>query len=285
MNWYRSYAGGSGALSIATDTARSTIYRRHLGTGVNQVATFGRELRLPPDFQGFESVAIDTRRVGASDAFTLQLLSGATADPSINAVSILPVGTDWEKFAFTPSGTYAAGDYLLHEISSTVDSTEENHFADLRLTYRSRGGARTLMVQRSEENLEFSGTGTRSRVYDTTGRFTYTQHASSAANSLMTFTDHVMLAAECKRLQSITLGTYRSGAVDFLRATLQVDGATDLGVNAVSVSPSGSAAWEPFTLTPAGVYTAGARALLILESQIDNTLQTRHRDILWNYTA
>lgn len=229
-----------------------------------------------------DSVRLYTRRVGASDSFTLTLWNGATADPSINAVSVLPVGLGWELFTFTPSGTYAAGDHILFELVSTVDSAEENQFVAPRITYKSRGGGHVQSAMMSEEWMSFEGSGTVSRAYDAAGRFTYTQHLSAGANQLMGLYDGVEIPVEMKRLRDITLSTYRSGAVDLYTATLAVEGVTDAGINAVSVSPSAAATWQPFTLTPSGIYSSGQRALLTLSSQVDNTLLTRSRGIVWN---
>jgi hypothetical protein len=282
---YRAYSSGAGTLTGVRDDSISVVGRRHIGAGANQVAQWRKQIGLPADFYGLDSVRLYTRRVGASDSFTLTLWNGATADPSINAVSVLPVGLGWELFTFTPSGTYAAGDHILAEFVSTVDDTEETQFVDLRITYKSKGGGRVQSAMQAEENLSFEGSGTITRVYDTTGRFVYTEHLSGGVNQLMDFYDHIEIPVEAQRLRDITVSTYRAGLVDLYTATLTVEGATDSGINGVSVSPSSAAAWEPFTLTPTGIYAPGQRALLKLSSQVDNTLLTRHRDIVWNLTT
>lgn len=57
--------------------------------------------------------------------------------------------------------------------------------------------------------------------------------------------------------QPITLITKRSAAVTSLVASLYNAATVDPGVNAVDVSPSVSATWETFTLTPSGAYNPG----------------------------
>jgi hypothetical protein len=279
---YRAYSFGAGTLTGVRDDSISVVGRRHIGTGTNQVAQWRKQIGIPADFSGMDSVQAYTRRVGASDSFTLTLWNGATADPSINAVSVLPVGLGWELWTFTPSGTYAAGDQLLAEFVSTVDSAEETQFVDLRITYKSKGGGHVQSTMQAEENLSFEGSGTITRVYDTAGRFVYTQHLSGGANQLMDFYDHIEIPVEAQRLRDITVSTYRAGLVDSYTATLTVEGATDSGINGVSVSPSLILTWETFTLTPSGIYTPGQRALLKLSSQVDLGLLTRHRDVVWN---
>lgn len=74
--------------------------------------------------------------------------------------------------------------------------------------------------------------------------------------------------------QAIDLYAKRSAAITRLEATLLKAGVADAGVNAVSVSPSGSGVWEFFQLTPTGSYAPRDWLTLQLELELDSTVGT-----------
>jgi hypothetical protein len=239
---------------------------------------------IPDDFEAWSKVELRTRRVGAADLFTLTLWKGGVADAAVNAVSIMPdVDGEVQTFSFVPSGSYAPGDSCLLEIHSVVDSAEEANYVGPVLRYKSRGGGHVQNNRPGEENLAFPGAGTKSRVYDTTARHVYTQHLGTGANQLMTFYDYVRLPPDLRAWSAVKIHTYRSGAVDILTATIWRGGTVDPAVDGVSVSPASAGAWEQFTLSPSLSYAPDDNVLFRLSSQVDNTLLTRHRDLLWEW--
>ena len=136
--------GNSGILALYHDNTNHRDYGRWTSGSATQDYDFTREIKLPTDFVSFptNALSIDIRsndKIGNVNTISLFIAAG-TVDAGISSGDISPSVNDiWETKTDTPTGAYAAGDWIhLHihlgndEVSNTVD------IARLFFTYNTR---------------------------------------------------------------------------------------------------------------------------------------------------
>lgn len=125
------------------DTERRAPFRATCtGTGVAKIHL---RFRLPQEFGSFPTAALElavNKSGGTINHVQATLRRGVTADATINASDIEPVGAGWEYFALTPGTAYGRCDWMSLEISIDAVAGEDVEFSDLSLAFMSgRGNA------------------------------------------------------------------------------------------------------------------------------------------------
>lgn len=129
---------GAGTFLFKWDASSGRIIARHSGLGINSVGNLVAQIRLPDDFERFETDALEVivRREGNSDSLIITLSKDGVADAVISASDIrATLDVTYETKLLTPGTEYKAGDILLATIVSTVDPLETNSIAGLWLYY------------------------------------------------------------------------------------------------------------------------------------------------------
>jgi hypothetical protein len=134
-------AGGisSGSGTFGYQFVVNRIMISHVGTGTNQDGYARYQFSCPVDCDAITNVKVVSRMDGAVDSFDFTLSKEGVNDANMNAVNILPGSdTTLTTYNFTPASTHTAGDVLLLDFRSTVDTAEIAQVAECVITYRKK---------------------------------------------------------------------------------------------------------------------------------------------------
>jgi len=119
----------SGAGIFANVDVDNKLAKSHVGDGGTDVGEMSMMFRYRT---GMKDIKIWVRREGAANALIMTLSLDGVADSTINGSSIIATAdATWEEKTLTIGSTYADGDHLEIEISSTVDFIEANAIAGI----------------------------------------------------------------------------------------------------------------------------------------------------------